>query len=167
MQNQATSGLGAISQAGPVSPNVKSAQWVGHGPQVDGTIASKTWGVAKKAQVIAVKAWRRSRVMSVGESILAKQPARAVCEAFSTKFHGASAQGVLSIIEVGVAVDISRVLPARTARAIPVAAIAINNTAWQLSNLRSGADLYASGVDIYSLSLEASKDAALSGTFTT
>lgn len=115
--------------------------------------------------------------MSLGRSTLRKQPTLAISEAnirtkggptnyaFNSLVHAASEQGVLSVIAAGnAAVDVSRVSPAGTARAITVAASAVNNTAWNFSNFGSGVDLYAPGVDIYSLSLEAGKDVALSGT---
>ncbi|KAK1711619.1 peptidase S8/S53 domain-containing protein [Colletotrichum acutatum] len=232
-QNQATWGLGAISQAELVSTNaslrngfeytydenggkgtfayvVDTGVWVdnpdfegraelgytvypeipfedssGHGTHVAGTIASKTWGVAKKAQVIAVKVIAPNQgVMSdfmEGFSWSVKNitetPGRAAVSvinmslggptnyAFNSLVHAASEQGILSVIAAGnAAVDVSRVSPAGTARAITVAASAVNNTAWSFSNFGPGVDLYAPGVDIYSLSLEAGKDVALSGT---
>ncbi|KAK1658162.1 peptidase S8/S53 domain-containing protein [Colletotrichum godetiae] len=176
----------------------------GHGTHVAGTIASKTWGVAKKAQIIAVKviapnqgvmsdfmkgfSWAVNNItetpgraavsvinMSLGRS--RRSPHLPVYEAndgvkggptnyaFNYLVHPASEQGILSVVAAGnAAVDVSRVSPAGTARAITVAASAVNNTVWGFSNLGSGIDLCARGVDVYSLSLEAGKDIALSGT---
>lgn len=85
--------------------------------------------------------------------------------AFDNLVHAASEQGILSVVSAGNAgVDVNRVSPAGTSSAITVAASAANNTAWSYSNFGSKVDLYAPGVDVHSLSLEAGKDVALTGT---
>ncbi|KXH62002.1 alkaline proteinase [Colletotrichum salicis] len=168
-----------------VYPDIPFEDSSGHGTHVAGTIASKTWGVAKKAQIIAVKVIAPNQgVMSDfmegfswAVNNITETPGRAAVSvinmslggptnyAFNNLVHAASEQGILSVVAAGnAAVDVSRVSPAGTARAITVAASAVNNTVWGFSNFGSGVDLYAPGVDVYSLSLEAGKDVALSGT---
>lgn len=79
--------------------------------------------------------------------------------------HAASEQGILSVVAAGNAgVDVNRISPAGVVSAITVAASAANNTVLSYSNFGSKVDLYAPGVDVYSLSLEAGKDVALTGT---
>lgn len=85
--------------------------------------------------------------------------------AFNSLVNAASEQGILSVISAGnSAIDVSRISPAGASSAITVAASVANNTALSWSNFGSGVDLYAPGVDVYSLSLEAGKHVALSGT---
>ncbi|KAK1854002.1 alkaline serine protease alp1 [Colletotrichum chrysophilum] len=161
----------------------------GHGTHVAGTIASKTWGVAKKARVIAIKviapgrqgvmsdfmdgfSWAVNNItsipgraavsvinMSLGESYVTANLA------FDSLVHAASEHGILSVVSAGNAgVDVNRVSPAGVVSAITVAASAANNTVLSYSNFGSKVDLYAPGVDVYSLSLEVGKDVALTGT---
>ncbi|KAK1625805.1 peptidase S8/S53 domain-containing protein [Colletotrichum phormii] len=158
----------------------------GIGTHVAGTIASKTWGVSKKAQIIGEGDRTKSEQGVMSDFMegfswavnnITETPGRAAVSvinmslgdptnyAFNNLVHAASEQGILSVVAAGnAAVDVSRVSPAGTARAITVAVSAVNNTVWGFSNFGSGVDLYAPGVDVYSLSLEAGKDVALSGT---
>ncbi|KAF6834651.1 alkaline serine protease alp1 [Colletotrichum plurivorum] len=186
-----------------VYPDIPFEDSTGHGTHVAGTIASKTWGVAKKARVIAVKviapgqgvmsdfmegfSWAvnnitaipgRAAISVINMSLGASAPEvtkmrRRLTEdqggptnwAFNNLVHAASEQGILSVVSAGNAgVDVNRVSPAGTSSAITVAASAANNTVWSYSNFGSKVDLYAPGVDVHSLSLEAGKDVALTGT---
>ncbi|WYZ36526.1 hypothetical protein EsH8_II_000032 [Colletotrichum jinshuiense] len=168
-----------------VYPDIPNEDSSGHGTHVAGTIASKTWGVAKKARVISVKVIAPNQgVMSHfmdgfswAVNNITATPGRAAVSvinmslggptnwAFNSLVNAASEQGILSVISAGnSAIDVSRISPAGASSAITVAASVANNTALSWSNFGSGVDLYAPGVDVYSLSLEAGKYVALSGT---
>ncbi|KAI8299605.1 Subtilisin-like proteinase Mp1 [Colletotrichum sp. SAR11_59] len=157
----------------------------GHGTHVAGTIASKTWGVAKKARVIAIKviapgrgvmsdfmdgfSWAVNNITSIpgraAVSVINMSLGGPINYAFDSLVHAASEHGILSVVSAGNAgVDVNRVSPAGVVSAITVAASAANNTVLSYSNFGSKVDLYAPGVDVYSLSLEAGKDVALTGT---
>nr|XP_036576876.1 alkaline proteinase [Colletotrichum truncatum]KAF6783697.1 alkaline proteinase [Colletotrichum truncatum] len=168
-----------------VYPDIPFEDSSGHGTHVAGTIASKTWGVAKKARVIAVKVLAPNQgVMSHfmdgfswAVNNITATPGRAAVSvinmslggptnwAFNSLVHAASEQGIVSVVSAGNAgIDVSRVSPAGTSSAITVAASAANNSVLSYSNFGAGVDLYAPGVDVYSLSLDAGKDVALTGT---
>ncbi|KAJ0369092.1 hypothetical protein COL26b_010531 [Colletotrichum chrysophilum] len=157
----------------------------GHGTHVAGTIASKTWGVAKKARVIAIKviapgrgvmsdfmdgfSWAVNNITSIpgraAVSVINMSLGGPINYAFDSLVHAASEHGILSVVSAGNAgVDVNRVSPAGVVSAITVAASAANNTVLSYSNFGSKVDLYAPGVDVYSLSLEVGKDVALTGT---
>ncbi|KAE9566286.1 hypothetical protein CGMCC3_g17545 [Colletotrichum fructicola] len=213
-QQQATWGLGTISHVAPIDANdnlrdgfeyrheenggegraelgytvfadIPFEDSTGHGTHVAGTIASKTWGVAKKARVIAVKviapgrgvmsdfmdgfSWAVNNITSIpgraAVSVINMSLGGPINYAFDSLVHAASEQGILSVVSAGNAgVDVNRVSPAGVVSAITVAASAANNTVLSYSNFGSKVDLYAPGVDVYSLSLEAGKDVALTGT---
>ncbi|KAF9874381.1 hypothetical protein CkaCkLH20_07944 [Colletotrichum karsti] len=127
-----------------VYPDIPFEDSTGHGTHVAGTIASKTWGIAKKARVIAVK------VIAPGQGVMSH-----FMEGFSWAVNNITAtpgRAAVSVINMSLA---------GTASAITVAASAANNTVLSYSNFGSKVDLYAPGVDVYSLSLEAGKDVAL------
>ncbi|CAN8104217.1 unnamed protein product [Discula destructiva] len=76
----------------------------------------------------------------------------------------ASKQGILSVVAAGSAnQDVIRVTPASSVSAITVAASAANNTFWPCSNYGTLVDRHAPGVDVYSLSVEAGGNRAISG----
>lgn len=84
---------------------------------------------------------------------------------FNNMVAAAADQGILSVVSSGnAAVDASRVSPASTGSAITVGASAANYSAWEWSNYGPVVDLYAPGVDVYSLDLEEGKSVAKSGT---
>lgn len=85
--------------------------------------------------------------------------------AFDAMVAAASEQGVLSVVAAGNAArDAGRTTPAEAPSAITVAASAANGSVLEWSNFGSVVDVYAPGVDVYSLSLEEGKSVALSGT---
>ncbi|KAI1776477.1 subtilisin-like serine protease pepD [Hypoxylon cercidicola] len=145
----------------------------GHGTHVAGTIASNTYGVAKKATVIDVKV-----VRSVGYSTVAhvldginwavnnatRTPGRAgksvinMSLAFTTSstlnaaVDAASAMGILSVVSAGNDnADASTRSPASASTALTVGAVHQNRTRASFSNYGSRVAVFAPGVDVASL----------------
>ncbi|TQV98638.1 hypothetical protein V2A60_007645 [Cordyceps javanica] len=148
---------------------------VGHGTHVSGTIASKSYGVAKKANIISVKVFSGdsgsvSDVLdgynwAVNDIVAKRRQSRSVINlslgggastAFDQAVASAYQQGVLSVVAAGNAnQDSKNTSPARAPEAITVAAV---NSAWkrwywnplQGSNYGAAVDIYAPGEDVLS-----------------
>lgn len=78
-----------------VYPEIPFEDSTGHGTHVAGTIASKTWGVAKKARVIAVKVIAPGQVIAYNPcrpvclaAVLTEDACRELCPISWTAFHG-------------------------------------------------------------------------------
>ncbi|KAF6822471.1 alkaline serine protease alp1, partial [Colletotrichum musicola] len=178
-QTNATWGLGAISGVDPVDSNASLRDGFEYRYDADGGgvmsdfMDGFSWAVNNitatpgRAAISVIN-------MSLGASApKATKTRRRLTEdqggptnwAFDNLVHAASEQGILSVVSASNAgVDVNRVSPAGTSSAITVAASAANLTVWSYSNFGSKVDLYAPGVDVHSLSLEAGKDVALTGT---
>ncbi|XXG98948.1 hypothetical protein Hte_005281 [Hypoxylon texense] len=145
----------------------------GHGTHVAGTIASNTYGVAKKATIVDVKV-----VRSVGYSTVAHvldginwvvnnatgTPGRAAKSvinmslAFTTSptlnaaVDAAAAAGVLSVVGAGNDdADASARSPASAPSALAVGAVSWNRTRAYFSNYGPAVAVFAPGVDVASL----------------
>ncbi|CAN8103182.1 unnamed protein product [Discula destructiva] len=176
---------GRVELGYTVYPDLPFEDTDGHGTHVAGTIASKTWGVAKKAHIVAVKVIAPNQGVtsqfmegfSWAVNNITATPGRAAVSvinmslggptdyAFNNLVDAASKEGVLTVVAAGnAAIDVSRISPAGAPTAITVAASDISNTAANTSNYGTGIDLYAPGVNISSLSLTAGESAVMSGT---
>ncbi|KAK4222883.1 putative serine protease with a subtilisin domain [Podospora fimiseda] len=139
----------------------------GHGTHVAGTIAGKTYGVAKKAKVVAVKVfdygasttsivlsgftWAISNITSPTTSIISMSLGGPPSDAFNSAIASAFNYGVLSVVAAGNdGVDAAGVSPASAPEAITVGAIDINNEKPWWSNWGTRVDIFAAGVDVLS-----------------
>ncbi len=148
---------------------------LGHGTHVSGTIASKSYGVAKKASIVSVKVFSGRTAdtsvildgynWAVKDIIAKKRQSRSVINmslggpvssAFDRAVASAYQQGVLSVVAAGNEnQDSSNVSPARAPQAITVAAVNADWNRWvwnsqQGSNYGSPVDIYAPGEDVLS-----------------
>ena len=143
---------------------------IGHGTHVSGTIAGKTYGVAKGASVIGVKVFQGDRsstsVIIAGfnwavNDIMGKNRARSAVvnmslggarsEAFNQAVDKASSSGVLSVVAAGnESQDASRVSPASAASAITVGAVDSNWNIASYSNFGRTLDLFGPGTGVLS-----------------
>ncbi|KAK4159553.1 putative serine protease with a subtilisin domain [Cladorrhinum sp. PSN259] len=138
----------------------------GHGTHVAGTIAGKTYGVAKKAEIVAVKvfdtyssasvvlsgfAWAVSNISDPSTSIinmsLGGPPSAAINAAVASAFDS----GVLTVASAGNSgVDASTTSPASAPEAITVGAVDIENQRPDWSNYGTVVDIFAPGVEVLS-----------------
>ncbi|UNI25020.1 Oryzin [Purpureocillium takamizusanense] len=148
---------------------------LGHGTHVSGTIASKSYGVAKKASIIAVKVFQGRTAdtsvildgyqWAVKDIISKKRQSRSVINmslggpvsrAFDDAVESAFRSGVLSVVAAGNEnQDASNVSPARGPNALTVGAVNANWAVWywnsqQGSNYGSVVDINAPGEDVLS-----------------
>lgn len=161
-EGRASNGYSAFSGA-----NVDTA---GHGTHVAGTIGSKTYGVAKKANLIAVKVFQGEESSTsiildgyqwaVNDIRSKSRQAEAAINlslggAFSSAFNRAVAAaynaGVVTVVAAGNDdVDASEQSPASAPEAITVGSIDKTNARSYFSNFGSVLDIFAPGSDILS-----------------
>lgn len=141
----------------------------GHGTHCAGTAAGKTYGVAKNANLIAVKVlsdngsgltsdiidglnWVIGNVNSTGNpSIASMSLGGSVSDALDSLVEQTVAAGITVVVAAGNSnTDASTQSPARVAAAITVAAANITNTKAYFSNYGAAVDIWAPGVDIIS-----------------
>ncbi|KAF7555413.1 hypothetical protein G7046_g6567 [Stylonectria norvegica] len=186
-QTSATWGLGTVSHrsAGStsyiydtnagVAPTPTSAvsgntDTVGHGTHVAGTIAGKTYGVAKKATILAVKVfqgessstsiildgynWAVNDIVSKGrqtKSAINLSLGGDYSASFNQAIQSAASSNVLSVIAAGNdAEDASNTSPASAPNAVTVGAI---DSSWAIayySNYGTILDIFAPGTDVKS-----------------
>ncbi|KAM0439937.1 hypothetical protein ACHAPT_001036 [Fusarium lateritium] len=148
---------------------------LGHGTHVAGTIIGKTYGVAKKAQVLAVKVFQgQSAELSVilsginwavNDIINKDRQGFAVINlslgidapsaSLNNVVENAVAAGVITVVAAGnVAMDTALTSPGSVKNAITVGAIDSNWKVASFSNWGSSVDILAPGVDIVSCSWE-------------
>ncbi|KAI1405347.1 alkaline proteinase [Hypoxylon fuscum] len=146
------------------------ADAVGHGTHVAGTIGGSTYGVAKQANIIAVKVfqgtssttsiildgynWAISDISSKareGVSVISMSLGGGFSSAFNNAVNSAYSSGILSVVAAGnSAVDAANTSPASAANALTVGAI---DSSWRVatySNYGSVVDLFAPGTDVIS-----------------
>ncbi|KAK5071618.1 hypothetical protein LTS08_004640 [Lithohypha guttulata] len=143
---------------------------VGHGTHVAGTIASKTYGVAKKASVIAVKVfageqgststildgyqWAVNDIRSKGRQNKAAvnlSLGGGFSSAFNRAVTAAFNGGVVTVVAAGNEdSDASTTSPASASEAITVGAIQRGNARAAYSNFGTVLDIFAPGTDILS-----------------
>lgn len=147
-----------------------NADTFGHGTHVAGTIGGKTYGVAKKTNLLAVKVfqgsqsstsiilsgfnWAVNDIISKGrtsKSVINMSLGGEYSDAFNRAVNSASTSGVLSVIAAGNdAVDASNTSPASAASAVTVGSI---DSAWAISyfsNFGTVLDIFGPGSDIKS-----------------
>ncbi|KAM3544828.1 Alkaline protease 1 [Beauveria bassiana] len=148
---------------------------IGHGTHVSGTIASKSYGVAKKASIVSVKVFSGPTAdtsvildgynWAVNDIVSKRRQSRSVINlslgggastAFDRAVASAYQQGVLSVVAAGNEnQDANNVSPARAPQAITVAAVNSEWSRWiwntrQGSNYGTPVDIYAPGEDVLS-----------------
>ncbi|KAI1417059.1 subtilisin-like serine protease pepD [Hypoxylon sp. FL1857] len=158
----------------------------GHGTHVSGTIASNTYGVAKKATIVDVKVVRGPGYSTVAHVIdginwvvnnATGTPGRAAksvinmslaftpSKALNRAVDAASAMGILSVVAAGNDnAPASSRSPASASSALTVGAISWNRTRASFSNYGSCVDVFAPGVDIISLWNKEGRESIESGT---
>ncbi|KAH7368040.1 extracellular alkaline protease [Plectosphaerella cucumerina] len=151
-------------------PGTEHEDTVGHGTHVAGSIAGKTYGVAKKAEVISVKVfgdedsttdiimdgfeWAVEDIVSKGReavSVINMSLGGGFSAAFNRAVDAATAKGVLSVVAAGNEfMNAANVSPASAESALTVGAIGENNAKPGFSNFGSVVDIFAPGVEIVS-----------------
>jgi len=138
----------------------------GHGTHVAGTIAGNAYGIAKRANIVAVKVLDRSGsgswsgVIAGIDWVTANAPARSVINmslgggataAVDDATARAVARGITSVVAAGNSnANACNYSPARTATAITVAASDVNDRSASFTNYGSCVDTYAPGVSVLS-----------------
>ncbi|KAH7303518.1 peptidase S8/S53 domain-containing protein [Stachybotrys elegans] len=157
----------------------------GHGSHVAGTIGGATYGVAKRANLLAVKVfqgssattsiiisgfnWAANDIVSRGRvnaAVINLSLGGGFSSAFNSAVNTASSRGVVSVVAAGnSAVDAANTSPASAASAITVGAIDSTWTIASFSNYGSVLDIFAPGVSVLSVGISSNTaTATLSGT---
>lgn len=162
-EGRASLGYNAVS-------GVAFTDTVGHGTHCAGTIGSKTYGVAKKANLIAVKVfdgesgststilsgynWAVNDIRSkgrTGTSVVSMSLGGGYSSAFNNAIQSAYDAGVVTVVAAGNEnTDAGNTSPASAPSAITVGAIQSNNARASYSNYGSVLDIFAPGTNILS-----------------
>ncbi|KAH6900459.1 peptidase S8/S53 domain-containing protein [Thelonectria olida] len=157
----------------------------GHGTHVAGTIAGKTYGVAKKANILAVKVfqgdesttsiilsgfnWAANQIVSNGrtnKAVINMSLGGGYSATFNNAVASASSSGVLTVVAAGnEAQSASNVSPASAPSAVTVGAITSSWAIASYSNYGTALDIFAPGSSVLSSYYTSdSATATLSGT---
>ncbi|KAK0611827.1 peptidase S8/S53 domain-containing protein [Immersiella caudata] len=151
----------------PETPFVDS---LGHGTHVAGTIGGKTYGVAKKTTLIAVRVFDIDEVATsivmdgftwaiqdiitqrrTNSSVVNMSLGGPYSAAFNLLMSTSSSLGILSVVSAGNdGILASEQSPASSPEAITVGAIDATNTKPQFSNYGDAVDIFAPGADVLS-----------------
>ncbi|KAF3931278.1 Oryzin [Dactylella cylindrospora] len=139
----------------------------GHGTHCAGTVAGKTYGVAKKAKIVAVKVLN-AQGSGTNSGVIAgmnwvAQNARPNYSVASMSLGGSKSQtlndAAQAIVSAGITLvvaagnesrDVSLVSPASAPNAITVGAIDSSNRFASFTNFGTGVDIFAPGVSVLS-----------------
>ncbi|KAK7697338.1 hypothetical protein SLS64_013636 [Diaporthe eres] len=168
--NAAHTDFGGRASLGYSAVTGSTADTVGHGTHVAGTIGGTTYGVAKQATIIAVKvfqgdegttadvldgySWAVNDITSKGRAGVAAislSLGGGVSTAFNNAVQSAYTSGVISVVAAGnEAQNVANVSPASAANAITVGATTSANRWATYSNFGAGVDILAPGSSITS-----------------
>ncbi|KAI5864946.1 alkaline proteinase [Durotheca rogersii] len=162
--------FGGRASLGYNAASTSNPDAVGHGTHVAGTIGGSTYGVAKKATLIAVKVfqgsssttaivlsgynWAVNDVISKGRqsvSVLSLSLGGGFSSAFNNAVNSAFGSGVLSVVAAGnSATNAANTSPASAADAITVGSIDSSWAISSFSNYGAVVDLFAPGSSVIS-----------------
>ena len=151
-------------------PNSQFIDKIGHGTHVAGTIAGKTYGVAKKASIVSVRvfdtgssttaivldgfSWAVKDITAKGrqaKSVISMSLGGGRSEAFNAAVDAAYQANILTVAAAGnSAWDASQYSPASAPNAITVGAIDVDNVMAWFSNYGPVVDVFAPGVAVES-----------------
>ncbi|KAI7784959.1 alkaline serine protease alp1 [Diaporthe eres] len=165
--NAAHTDFGGRASLGYSAVTGSTADTVGHGTHVAGTIGGTTYGVAKQATIIAVKvfqgdegttadvldgySWAVNDITSKGRAgvaAISMSLGGGVSTAFNNAVQSAYTSGVISVVAAGN--EAQNVSPASAANAITVGATTSANRWATYSNFGAGVDILAPGSSITS-----------------
>ncbi|KAI1499292.1 peptidase S8/S53 domain-containing protein [Biscogniauxia marginata] len=169
-------------------PSESFEDFFGHGSHVAGTIASATYGVAKKATIVDVKVarglgyatlatildgynWAVNNMTNTegraAKSVISISLAIGTSEALNSAIDAAFELGALTVVGAGNdGADASTRSPASAASAITVGAVDWTRTRPSWSNYGPGVDVFAPGVDVASIWNVEGVESVISGTST-
>jgi oryzin len=167
----------------PDSPFVDT---MGHGTHCAGTVASKAYGVAKKANIMAVKVfdnggsstdvvidgyvWAVNNITNTPnrntKAVISMSLGGGRSDAFNEAVQKAYNKGILTVVAAGNSqADANDFSPASAPNALTVGAIHSGNGKPDFSNFGSVVDIFAPGVDVQSTWIDSDTSSAwLSGT---
>lgn len=167
--NTAHQSFGGRASFGFAADGLPEVDDQGHGTHCAGTIASKDFGVAKAANVIAVKVLSadgsgatsdivsgiqfamQSAATSGKPSVISMSLGGGVSTALDRAVTAATAAGVHVVVAAGnEAADANTSSPARAPAVITVGASTINDTIASFSNFGAGVDIFAPGQAVIS-----------------
>ncbi|KAI9155537.1 Subtilisin-like proteinase Mp1 [Paramyrothecium foliicola] len=159
---------------------------MGHGTHCAGTVASRAYGVAKKANIMAVKVfdtgssstdivmdgyeWAVSNITNTpgraAKAVISMSLGGGRSDAFNAAVEAAYRKGILTVVAAGNSyADANSYSPASAPNALTVGAIDSSNNKPGFSNYGSVVDIFAPGVDILSTWIDNAKStASLTGT---